>query len=101
MFLPFGKKYNNKHVSALTSLATKYIHGSSRWKVIHLRLRSRISNAAGSISFSKWCFPSIKLKKTKNKTPSLSYSNTNLGFHLSEENETITNRCLFGWQVYA
>ena len=32
---------------------------------------------------------------------SLSYSDTNLGFHLSEENETITNCSLFCWQVHA
>lgn len=80
--------------TALTSSATKNIHGSSGWKVIHLRLCSRISNAAAS-HLASGASHQLNWKK------SFSYSDTDLGFHLSEENETVTNHCLSCWRVHA
>lgn len=80
--------------AALTSSASKPIHGSSGWKMIHQKLCSRISNAAAPHLASG---ASHHLQRRK----FLSHSGTDWGFHLSEENETVTNHCLFCWQVHA
>lgn len=93
----FFLKYNKKHVFCPSS-ATKHIHGSSSWKVIHLKLGSQISNWAAS-HLASGASHQLREKKI---TPSLSLnSDINLSFHLSEENETITNHCLFRWQLHA
>lgn len=95
MFLPLSKDSDKRVYCLLHQLQKIFVaHCAGRWltrslvpKLVTLAAPHRASGASHQLNWTL--------------NTSLSPSDTDSGFHLSEEKETIANSCLFCWQVHA